>query len=187
MGLDMYLNKKIYVGANYEHRKVAGVIDLTEGEDPVRPIKIDFNKVSEIVEQVCYWRKANAIHNWFIENCADGEDDCRTMSVWRSQLEDLRNVCQKVLDECILVKGEIANGQRMNSASGLMEDILEEGEYIENPEIAEELLPTHSGFFFGSTNYDQWYISDLEHTVKVLTEELDKPDDGSYYEYHASW
>ena len=31
---------------------------------------------SRIIEQVGYWRKANQIHNWFVENVQDGEDDC---------------------------------------------------------------------------------------------------------------
>jgi len=30
------------------------------------------------------------------------------------------------------------------------------------------LLPTGSGFFFGSTEYDEWYFKDLEHTKAML-------------------
>lgn len=48
--------------------------------------------------QVGYWRKANAIHRWFIENCADGVDDCRDIYVGYDQLEDLRDTVQKVLE-----------------------------------------------------------------------------------------
>lgn len=33
MGLDMYLSKKIYIGANYEHNNVKGKINLTKGEE----------------------------------------------------------------------------------------------------------------------------------------------------------
>ena len=33
---------------------------------------------------------------------------------------------------------------------------------LENHEPAEKLLPTCSGFFFGSTEYDEWYFSDVE-------------------------
>ena len=30
-------------------------------------------------QEVCvaYWRKANAIHSWFVENCQDGVDECQ--------------------------------------------------------------------------------------------------------------
>ena len=31
---------------------------------------------------------------------------------------------------------------------------------LENPDLASELMPTRSGFFFGSTEYDKYYFSD---------------------------
>lgn len=58
-------------------------------------------------------------------------------------------------------------------------------EVLEDHSKAAELLPTESGFFFGNTNYDEWYFEDLEETVKMLTEALaDKT--GEFY-YRASW
>lgn len=33
MGLDMYLTKRIYIGAQYRHNNVKGVINLTKGEN----------------------------------------------------------------------------------------------------------------------------------------------------------
>lgn len=41
---------------------------------------------------------------------------------------------------------------------------------------AAELLPTSSGFFFGSTEYDEWYFEDLKETVVVLTQILEETD-----------
>ena len=67
MGLDMFLNKKIHVGAEYEHNNVKGKIELTEGENNA-PININFKKVTYIVEEVGYWRKANQIHNKNLHN-----------------------------------------------------------------------------------------------------------------------
>jgi hypothetical protein len=52
--------------------------------------------------------------------------------------------------------------------------------------LAPELLPTTSGFFFGSTEYDDDYFEELERTSKELNELLrDKTWD--YLEYQASW
>jgi hypothetical protein len=48
---------------------------------------------------------------------------------------------------------------------------------------AEELLPTSSGFFFGTTEYDEYYFKDLEDTVEILSK---LEDDGEYI-YQASW
>lgn len=39
---------------------------------------------------------------------------------------------------------------------------------IQDISLADELLPTTSGFFFGSTEYDEWYIQDLQETVVAI-------------------
>lgn len=95
MGLDMYLTKKTYVGANYEHRKVRGSVAVAIDD---RPLKINFSRISYISESIGYWRKANHIHKWFVENCQDGEDDCKEYYVERSDLEKLLEVCRLVRD-----------------------------------------------------------------------------------------
>lgn len=38
---------------------------------------------------------------------------------------------------------------------------------------AEELLPTASGFFFGSTEYDEWYFKDVERSIEIFREARD--------------
>jgi len=50
------------------------------------------------VEVVCaYWRKANAIHGWFVKNVQDNRDDCRSYYVDSSQLKSLKSVCENSL------------------------------------------------------------------------------------------
>jgi hypothetical protein len=51
---------------------------------------------------------------------------------------------------------------------------------------AEELLPTQEGFFFGDTEYDQWYYSDLTDTVEILENCLKMSNDWEFY-YQSSW
>lgn len=51
---------------------------------------------------------------------------------------------------------------------------------------AEELLPTESGFFFGSTDYDEYYYENIKNTIKMLKPLLKKTDQLSFY-YHSSW
>ena len=34
--------------------------------------------------------------------------------------------------------------------------------------LAQSLLPTQSGFFFGSTDYGEWYYADIEDTIKII-------------------
>ena len=48
------------------------------------------------------------------------------------------------------------------------------------------ILPPQSGFFFGSTDIDQYYWEDLESTYKVLKLVLDE-ERYEYFTYHSSW
>ena len=43
---------------------------------------------------------------------------------------------------------------------------------LENHDLAEELLPTREGFFFGSTEYDEYYFNDVEDVMKQFTEKV---------------
>lgn len=95
MGLDMYLHKRIYIGANFEHRKINGEISIKEDD---KPIKINLGKVSEITEEVAYWRKANSIHGWFVKNIQEGIDDCKQYYVSIENLKELLELCEKVLE-----------------------------------------------------------------------------------------
>ena len=57
-----------------------------------------------------------------------------------------------------------------------------------NPEIAAALLPTCDGFFFGSTEYDQWYMDDINQTIEILTEVLENTNfDIDMIVYGSSW
>jgi hypothetical protein len=58
-------------------------------------------------------------------------------------------------------------------------------EVIANKSLAEDLLPTGAGFFFGSTTYDEYYYGDLMDTIGIITRCLESKFD--YFEYQASW
>jgi hypothetical protein len=132
MGLDMYLRKKIYVGANFEHNEIAGEINITKGG---KPFNINKDKVTYIIEDWGDWRKANAIHYWFVDNVQEGKDDCREYYVSEEKLNELLETCRKIKA---------------------------------NPTLAPELLPTRGGFFFGSTDYDEYYWDDIDLTISII-------------------
>jgi hypothetical protein len=57
----------------------------------------------------------------------------------------------------------------------------------ENHDLAEELLPSQGGFFFGSTDYDEWYFGDIEETITMLEGVLkETPENWDFY-YQSSW
>jgi hypothetical protein len=150
MGLDMYLYKDTYVGANFEHNNVTGSVDLQRGD---YKIPVNMKRLSSIREEVGYWRKANAIHYWFVKNIQNGEDNCGTYYVSREALRELYSTVAEVLA---------------------------------NPSEAPDLLPTEGGFFFGDTDYDDWYLRSLRYTADLLRGLLNEPEDGDFY-YHSSW
>jgi hypothetical protein len=105
--------------------------------------------------EIGYWRKANQIHRWFVQNVQNGVDDCGAYKVTKEQLIQLHNTCNDILND---------------------------------PNLAEQLLPTQSGFFFGNTAYDMWYYNDIENTKRIIDEILEYKSyclDDLYYS--SSW
>ena len=211
MGLDMYMDrvKKIdgmtlkqimdtasYIdylnrGAKYENCSFKDWCGGNEDDvcmnriEDVKANIVDYDYCSVSVE-VAYWRKANAIHNWFVENCGGGVDECQLMEISKVQLEKLLDTAKKVKESCVLVDGKINNGYTFKDGKEV--PIMIDGKYIKDPSVAEELLPTTSGFFFGGTDYDEWYLEDIEDTIKQITEILETTDfDNEYITYQASW
>lgn len=116
---------------------------------------IQSDRVTNITERLGYWRKANAIHLWFVTNVQDGVDECQTSYVSRENLEALLDVAIKV---------------------------------NQNHALAAALLPAQAGFFFGSTDYDEWYFEDIKETIKILEAALNEETDvWSSIHYRSSW
>lgn len=108
--------------------------------------------------EVAYWRKANAIHRWFVMHVQDGVDDCQAYPVSAAQLGELYATVEDVLAH--------------------------EGD----PAYAAQHLPTQDGFFFGSTNYDADYWDSLRDTLNFLYSVLDTTDFATQeIVYRSSW
>lgn len=113
MGLDMYLylrKSEYYSGGRWrseeEQKKAKYPKELSEFEKEIENVNFPSKQVNTDY-QVGYWRKANAIHNWFVENCAEGIDDCKDIEVSVEQAKDLLNLCNKVLADHSLAKEEL--------------------------------------------------------------------------------
>lgn len=97
MGLDMYLSKRTYV-KRWEHQTPQSKheVIVIRGGEPREDI--DSSRISEVVEEVMYWRKANAIHSWFVQNVQEGVDDCKEYLVGEEKLQELIDLCSKVVE-----------------------------------------------------------------------------------------
>lgn len=158
MGLDQYLTKRNYVknwGFTPDEQTYKITIERNGDRTTINPTRINY-----ILEEVGYWRKANHIHKWFVDNVQEGEDDCGEYYVSDEQLEELLSVCKQV---------------------------------VENPKLGEELLPTQSGFFFGGTEYDEYYLQTIQQTIDIiepLVDELRRAREMEEYPqvfYQSSW
>ena len=158
MGLDMYLTKRTYV-QNWDYMKESEknyVSVKGADEKHIKPERVQY-----IIEQLCYWRKANHIHKWFVDNIQGGVDDGGEYTVSLPELKQLMDVCYEVMTD--------------NSK-------------------AEELLPTSDGFFFGGSEYDEFYFTQTSDTYKILKELVEELEtystplnNSSWMMYRASW
>lgn len=194
MGLDMYLERCKSVVFPYINKDIEELKE-SEKEDDKRLLEFlkpyirkrgKYIQWDSISEEVAYWRKANQIHKWFVDNIQDGEDDCDAYEVSKEQLEELLGICKEINDSIILQKGKVVNGQKVED--GKRVNIYEDGYKIANPEICEELLPTCSGFFFGGTEYNQWYMDDIQSTIEQLEKVIEETDwETETVYYQSSW
>lgn len=183
MGLDMYLDKRNYV-KNWPHMSREARTDVRVEREGKPVAHIIPSRIKYVIEEVAYWRKANAIHNWFVQNVQDGEDDCKEYWVSREHLVELYDLCKRLLNELVVEEGQVANGYTYKDGKRVPAELIS-GRVIKNPELAEELLPSTAGFFFGETDYNEWYLQGLEETVRMLQPEIE----GSFndYIYQSSW
>jgi len=166
MGLDMYLSVRKYVAQ----------VDFSSGYDDktgwaIRPeftglveslgmsefLESDSTSGAYVEVPVAYWRKANAIHKWFIDNQGDGIDKCQPIPVHVSDLKELLELCEQVLAD---------------------------------NDLAEKLLPTEGGFFFGDTAYDEWYWGHIEYTkerLEAIIRLMEQNPEVDWCHYQASW
>lgn len=142
-------------------------------------------------EEIAYWRKANAIHAWFsrLNEKENGKelDNCEDLYVTKEDLIELRDTCKKVLASSELVYKEVPvkeydyDKKEYVMSSRMMK-------VLDDPSVAEELLPTESGFFYGSTIYGELYVEFLEYTINQINEILTDTDFEEYnIVYHAWW
>jgi hypothetical protein len=184
MGLDMYLSKRFYVkNWNFMGPEELHEINIKKGGKPCP--HIDTAKISHIITEVAYWRKANQIHDWFVKKVQKGEDNCGEYWVSKAQLQELYDTCVLVRDNSKLKDGKIENGYHFDGEKRIPN--LEDGKIIEDPSVAKELLPTAAGFFFGGTDYDEYYMEDILNTITQLEPLVkDENDDCDFY-YRSSW
>ena len=150
--------------------------------------KRDSRWFATIMEEVGYWRKANQVHNWFVDKVQDGEDDCCYHNeVTKEILEELLDTCETVIASCELVPAKIKNGYTFDENGNKVYQYTD-GLVVKDSSTAEELLPSCSGFFFGGTDYDEYYVDNIKTTIDIVTKVLETTDfEKEMVYYVSSW
>ena len=160
MGLDMYLEARKYF-SKVDFRRESNET-LADYKEIVKLFPADADEFGEstgatINLTIGYWRKANQIHAWFVNECAGGVDECQPIHVPEDKLRELRAITEHTLE-------------------------------TKDTQQAEKHLPTQAGFFFGGTEYDEYYWHDLERTKQILDKAIDLSENHNCgIVYQASW
>lgn len=164
MGLDMYLEADKFVSIYQRKLQYDKLVDAVREHMCTTPIPIAKNASSATLSiEVMYWRKANAIHRWFVDNVQDGVDDCRRAFVSRENLVELLDVCEKTL---------LAKADGNDPA---------------------DYLPTRDVFLFGSIDYNEYFWDTIERTaveVERLLEWISREEEANNFWqifYQSSW
>jgi hypothetical protein len=145
MGLDQYLYISNYIYFRHSS-EVKEEIDSSERYHTICkaigiPLPYPLRGGLTVEAQVGYWRKANAIHKWMVDNVQGGVDDCAKYPISLDELKELSNLCSSILEET-------------NKRKQI--------------ELAKNKLSPTSGFFFGGTEIDEGYLLDLKDTIKIV-------------------
>lgn len=161
MGLDMYLTKKTYVGNQYRKPEEMIVVIMPTNQE---------NAVFPIKQP---------IKNERISEISE------RVGYWRKA-----NQIHKWFTDNVQ-KGDDDCGEYEVTWEELMKLLSDCKKVIDNKELAKEILPAQSGFFFGGTEYGEYYFQQINDTIKIIEDLIAEKGDAEYLSgslyYSSSW
>lgn len=168
MGLDIYFKRVNKIDFQFAKKK-----DTQEAYDELE------------IEDIGYFRKVNCLLPFF-----GYEDDCSIHPIEKCQIQDLVNTAKELLAlydtisyqlhlqqidvnyyKEIYKDNQKMRNERCKLVLKKMEEIWKQFE-----SVAQKMLPTTTGFFFGSQAYREYYVADLKDIVEIFTKVLDETD-----------
>ena len=108
MGLDMYFegtfSTRAFTERKFDDRRNAEIDpDFETTLESIgfenAPIEITNWNYYSINLPIAYWRKVSCIHNWFVENVQDADDNCERTYVSDEDIKELVEEIDNILDE----------------------------------------------------------------------------------------
>lgn len=159
MGLDQYLYRREYVGG----------WDWKDSTDSDKRERAMYNNIIEYlgIDGV------DASPHAYIDVCVAYWRKANAIHKWFCDLDGGRDECQSIY----------VTRENLVTLRDLCASV------ISQPAMAADVLPTQPGFFFGSYEYDDWYMEDMKLTVEQLDAILAgvKETDWVDFIYRASW
>lgn len=160
MGLDIYFKRVNKIDFEFAKKK-----DTQDAYDELE------------IENVGYFRKVNCLLPFF-----GYEDNLSIHPIEKCQIEELVSIAKELLKEHHAINSSILSYKEIlevykddkKKTKEIQEKIT--ALWANFAEIASKKLPTTSGFFFGYTEYKEWYVNDLTEIVNVFEEILNSTD-----------
>ena len=154
-------------------------------------LDISFYKLQRKGKELSYFRKVNFLVKFFndkiVEYCGGTILNGLDIPIDKEWCEELLDKCNQVVDKYDELKALYTPDTDYNNTK------LFESEEANNlfAKFVSETLSTMAGFFYGSTDYDKWYLEDvkdvIEHLKNNIIPEFDKLDDNEYIAFNADW
>jgi len=154
MGLDMYLTASNFFWTHEENDSIKEAREIIAKTLGLK----DASEVQSVKLNLAYWRKVNWIHNWFVVNVQNDEDNCGEYYVSREKLAELKELC----DELIASR--------------------------DKEKAMELLPPVAGFFFGNATVEDNYYWQSLKYTSDQIGDILTRPQLANFdFHYSSSW
>ena len=105
MGLDMYMSARKHIkkiewdkldhdsDIKYSQATAPQWFDVVNAAGVATLVDKESIYGVDVSVNVCYWRKCNQIHNWFVNNVQGGEDNCQEYYVSNTKIRELETLC----------------------------------------------------------------------------------------------
>lgn len=193
MGLDIYF---------YKHASTDGVLTydietLTAERKESRKAKFPMDKINELIKnndkegliELLTPYKTYDFEFKRLEECEDAD-----IQYWVNEIIDSyashEDMYYRKVNFLYAFFSEKLDNEECLVTRHDCEQIIKYGELIlENKDLdlAKRLLPTQSGFFFGSTEYDEYYFMDVKDVVEQFKEYLEDWTDDTMGWVYFSW
>lgn len=178
MGLDMYLYKCNKMGdqpiSSYSlvENKLEDINIKEFDNDPCKVNLVDLTGIPEASSLKLIYEKEFISYLTIFKEVGYWRK-CNEVHLW------FVNNVQNGEDDC---------GLYIVTKENLLELISLCGKILEDKSLSPSLLPTCSGFFFGNTEYDQYYFDDIKDTIGILQKVVaDTNFDKEVLFYRSSW